>query len=197
MSANGKPLLLLDRDGTLITEQDYLKDPRKVRFLRGSLEGLQRLARAGFKMVVVSNQSGVGRGLMTEKDVHRVTRRFKQLLRAKGVRMARIYWCSHHPDAGCDCRKPELGLVRKAARELGISLKGSISVGDKWSDVALGQKTGGKGILVRTGHGRDALREKHDKQADYIAPDFKAAANWILKSLERESPSWSKKRRKA
>src|SRR5262245_16114054 len=111
MSVDGKPLLLLDRDGTLITEQDYLKDPRKVRFLRGSLNGLQRLSRAGFKMVVVSNQSGVGRGLMTQRDVQRVTQRFKQLLRVKGIRLDGIYWCPHHPEVKCDCRKPELGLV--------------------------------------------------------------------------------------
>ncbi|OGR92446.1 MAG: hypothetical protein A2992_07670 [Elusimicrobia bacterium RIFCSPLOWO2_01_FULL_59_12] len=177
-----KPLLLIDRDGTLITEQDYLKDPRKVRFLSGSIAGLRRLSDAGYQMVVVSNQSGIGRGLMTQRDVQRVTRRFLGMLTARGIRMAGVYWCPHHPTAGCACRKPKLGLIRKAARRLKRSWKGCISVGDKWCDVALGRRTGGRGILVMTGYGRRSLRETgRHPAADFTARNFQSAAHWILK----------------
>jgi D-glycero-D-manno-heptose 1,7-bisphosphate phosphatase len=187
MSANDKPLILLDRDGTLITEQDYLKDPRKVRFLSGSIEGLKRLSNAGFTMIVVSNQSGVGRGLMTLQDVERVNRRFNQILRSRGVRFGGVYYCPHHPRAGCACRKPKLGLVRRAARDLKTSARRCISVGDKWCDVTLGRRTGGRGVLVKTGYGRQALREKGRRRADHVAANFKAAAQWILKHVERET----------
>src|SRR5271167_4653631 len=149
-----KPLILLDRDGTLITEQDYLKDPRKVHFLTGSIAGLKRLARAGYPMVVISNQSGIGRGLMTRSDVERVNQQFLKLLRAQGIRLGGIYYCPHHPRTRCACRKPKLALVKKAARDLGRSWTHSISVGDKKCDVALGQRTGGRGLLVLTGIGR-------------------------------------------
>jgi D-glycero-D-manno-heptose 1,7-bisphosphate phosphatase len=182
-----KPLLLLDRDGTLITEQDYLKDPKKVRFLTGSLAGLQRLSKAGYPMVVISNQSGIGRGLMTERDVQKVMKRFSDELKTHGVRLKGIYWCPHHPNIPCACRKPKLGLVKKAARRLKRSWKGSISVGDKWCDVEMGQSTGGLGILVKTGYGSRTLREKgpHPKPA-LIARNFNAAARWILKNEQKE-----------
>ncbi len=191
-----KPLLLLDRDGTLITEQDYLKDPRKVRFLSGAPAALRRLARAGFPLVVTSNQSGVARGLMTRNDVRRVHARFERLLRAEGVRLAGIYFCPHLPSAGCNCRKPRLGMVHQAARDLGRSWRSSISIGDKWGDVALGQRTGGQGVLVLTGYGRHSLRQKkRHKAPDFVARNFATAAQWILKS-QKESKQWPKKRLK-
>jgi D-glycero-D-manno-heptose 1,7-bisphosphate phosphatase len=190
------PLILLDRDGTLITEQDYLKDPRKVKFLPGAIAGLKQLARAGLPLVVISNQSGVGRGLMTRDEVGQVHRRFVSLLRAQGVRLAGIYWCPHHPKLNCACRKPKLKLVRQAARDLKRSWKHSISVGDKWSDVQLGQRTGGLGVLVLTGYGRGSLMQHAASAADHVAPNFKAAAGWILKAAQKESPRWTKKRRK-
>jgi D-glycero-D-manno-heptose 1,7-bisphosphate phosphatase len=189
-----KPLILLDRDGTLITEQDYLKDPRKVRFLSGVAAGLRRLSRAGFPLVVISNQSGIGRGLMTRRDVQRVNRRFQQLLRAQGIRLKGIYCCPHRPDAGCACRKPRLGLVRKAARDTGLPWRCSISVGDKWSDVTLGQRTGGKGVLVLTGYGRESLaRTSSRRLPDFVARNFQTAAQWILKTAKKESVLWKRK----
>jgi D-glycero-D-manno-heptose 1,7-bisphosphate phosphatase len=178
-----KPLVLLDRDGTLITEQDYLKDPRKVKLLPGAVPALRRLSRAGFPLVIVSNQSGVGRGLMTREDVRRVHRRLESLLRARGVRLRGIYWCPHTPLDRCACRKPKLKLVRKAGADLGQSWRGSVSIGDKWSDVSLGQRTGGRGVLVLTGYGRLTRRQKapHPKP-DFVARDIRAAAAWIIKT---------------
>ena len=182
-----KPLLLLDRDGTLITEQDYLKDPRKVRFLAGSLDGLKQLARAGFQMVVISNQSGIGRGLMTRRDVERVNQRFLKLLKTHGIRLEGIYYCPHPPGVRCACRKPKLGLVKRAAKDLKRSWRQSISVGDKKSDVALGQRTGGRGALVLTGIGRQERQRERWIRPDFVAKNFKAAARWILQTAKKES----------
>jgi D-glycero-D-manno-heptose 1,7-bisphosphate phosphatase len=182
-----KPLVLLDRDGTLIEERDYLSDPAGVKLLPGAARGLKRLKRAGFRLVVVSNQSGVGRGLMTMGQLKRVNRRFLQLLKVKKVALDGVYWCPHRPSARCSCRKPKLGMAKRAAKGLGVPWKGSISVGDRPSDVQLGQKTGGRGILVLTGYGRQWSKKWKGRPADYIAKDFRQAAVWILKMTTTRS----------
>jgi D-glycero-D-manno-heptose 1,7-bisphosphate phosphatase len=178
-----KPLVLLDRDGTLITEQDYLKDPRKVKLLPGALSALSRLSRAGFPLVLITNQSGVGRGLMTRQDVRRVHHRLESLLAKRGVHLDGIYWCPHAPNVRCACRKPKLKLVRQAAKDLKRSWRRSISVGDKWSDILLGQRSGGKGILVLTGYGKATRSSKgpHPKP-DFVARGINDAVTWILKN---------------
>jgi D-glycero-D-manno-heptose 1,7-bisphosphate phosphatase len=192
-----KRLIFLDRDGTLIHEKVYLKDPRKVRLLAGTVSGLKALKRAGWAPVLLTNQSGVGRGLLTRQDVDRVHRRLQQLLGARGVRLAGVYWCPHHPDAGCACRKPKLKLVRKASRDLGIPWRGSFSVGDKWSDVAIGRRTGGKGVLVLTGYGRRMLaKNPGHRPADFVTRDFRSAVRWIIQQEGRESRLWKRKKTK-
>ena len=180
-----KPLLLLDRDGTLIEERDYLSDPKQVRLLPGVAGGLKRLKRAGFRLVVVSNQSGVGRGLMTLRQVKSVNRRFLQILKARKASLDGVYWCPHRPSARCSCRKPKLGMAKRAARDLRISWKRCISVGDRPSDVQLGQRSGGRGILVLTGYGRGWAKKWKGRRADHIAKDFRQAADWILKMTAR------------
>lgn len=179
-----RPLVLLDRDGTLIAEKNYLHNPRQIVVLPGVINALKRLRQAGFPLVVVSNQSGLGRGLISRQAVERVNRRFVALLRSAGVRLNGLFWCPHGPGDGCRCRKPNIGLVQRAAQKLGVSWRGSISVGDKLSDVALGLRTGGRGILVLTGFGREAARQKGGVRPDYIAKDFRAAARWILTRRE-------------
>jgi histidinol-phosphate phosphatase family protein len=173
-----KPLILLDRDGTLIEERDYLTDPAQVHLLPHVVDGLKTLKRRGFKLVVVSNQSGVGRGLITRTELQRVNERFLQLLKQKKVQVDGLYWCPHSPSARCGCRKPKLGMVRRAAKKLHVSWRGSISVGDRPSDVELGQKTGGRGILVLTGYGKRFIG--HSVKPDFQARHFKAAVAWII-----------------
>ena len=151
--------------------RDYLTDPKQVRLLPGAAEGLRRLKRAGFRVVVVSNQSGVGRGLITRDELARVNRRFLQLLKREKAPLDGLYWCPHDPSARCSCRKPKLRLVKRAASDLGISWKRSISVGDRPSDIQLGQSTGGAGVLVLTGYGRRWRRKS--VKADHVAKNFK------------------------
>ena len=188
MRDKSKPILLLDRDGTLITEQEYLKDPGKVRLLPGVAPALKRLLRAGFPLVVITNQSGVGRGWISARDVKHVNKRLESLLRQRGVRLDGIYWCPHKPSQGCACRKPKLKLVKQAARALGRTWRGSLSIGDKWSDVELGQNTGGQGVLVLTGYGRQTQSKKAGHRRPVaIARNFAGAARWILKNHTKES----------
>jgi len=174
-----RPLVLLDRDGTLIEEGEYLTDPKKVRLLPGVPSALRALKRHGYRAVVVSNQSGVGRGLISLSQVRQVNRQFLRLLKAKKAPIDGLYWCPHKPGDRCSCRKPKLGMVKQAARALGISWKRSISIGDRPSDIELGQKTGGTGILVLTGYGK---QWKKESGADHIAKNFKAAVSWIIKN---------------
>ena len=173
-----KTLILLDRDGTLIEEEGYPTDPKRVRLYPGVPRALRELKKAGFRLAVVSNQSGVGRGLVTLTQLRSVNRRFLQMLKKRRAPIDGLYWCPHRPEDGCSCRKPKLGMARRAARDFKVSWKRSISVGDRPSDVEMGRRTGGKGILVLTGYGK---RWKKSSTADHIARNFKEAAEWILK----------------
>lgn len=149
--------VFLDRDGTLIQEREYLSDPAGVDLLEGVPEALARLRAAGFALVVVTNQSGIARGLYTLDDYRAVARRVDEVLEVAGVRPDATYFCPHHPDftGPCDCRKPGRGMYLRAARELGLALKGSFFVGDRVKDVLPARTLGGTGILVRTGYGEE------------------------------------------
>jgi D-glycero-D-manno-heptose 1,7-bisphosphate phosphatase len=181
-----RKLLLLDRDGTLVEEGDYLGDPAKLKFISGVFKALKALQRAGYATVVVSNQSGIGRGLITRSAVDRVQAEFLRQLRRAGVTLEGYYRCPHAPEARCACRKPRLGLVKRAARDLGIPWKASVSVGDRASDVRLGQRTGGKGVLVLTGYGK--RWERHGTvQPDHVAKNLAAAIPWLLKEIRKDT----------
>lgn len=147
------PHAFLDRDGTIIREEHYLHDPARVALETGAVEGLRRLACAGFRLVVVSNQSGISRGLLSEADVAAVNARLAALLAVEGVEIASWHHCPHEPDLGCACRKPALGLFRAAETLCPVDWAHSIMVGDKPSDVEAGLALGMKAALVTTGHG--------------------------------------------
>lgn len=136
-----RPALLLDRDGTLIVDVGYPRDPALVEPLPGAVAALRALADQ-FALVIVSNQSGIGRGLVSEAEALAVHDRVIEVFGRGGVGFAGAYYCPHAPGAGCACRKPAPGLVVDAARELGLDLGGSIMVGDKPSDIAAGLAAG-------------------------------------------------------
>jgi D-glycero-D-manno-heptose 1,7-bisphosphate phosphatase len=184
------PTLFLDRDGTLIREVGYLNDPRQVKLALGVAQGLRRLKRAGFTLVVTSNQSGVARGLVTPAQLAAVRARFFQLLARQKASVDGYYWCPHLPSAHCACRKPRPGMLRQAARALHVPWRGGISVGDKPSDVQLAQKAGGWGILVLSGYGRKSAKAWVGRKPDYKARNFKAAADWILARVKKDG-SWT------
>jgi histidinol-phosphate phosphatase family protein len=140
--------VFFDRDGTLIVDHGYLSLPEEVEFVPGAIEVLQALQNQNFLLIVVSNQSGVGRGLITQTQADAVDGRFRALLAENGIRLAAAYYCPHAPDARCNCRKPEPGLLRRAAEELQIDLSESYMVGDKTSDCEAGEAAGCRAVLI-------------------------------------------------
>lgn len=150
-----RPAVFLDRDGTIIEEREYLADPAGVALLPGTAEGLRHLARAGFALVVVTNQSGIARGMFDENDFQRVQQRLEQLLDDEDIVLDGVYFCPHHPvhSGPCECRKPGTLLFRRAAEELGLDFTRSVFAGDRLRDVLPALALGGRPVLVQTGYG--------------------------------------------
>jgi D,D-heptose 1,7-bisphosphate phosphatase len=140
--------VFFDRDGTLIVDHGYLSSPDQVEFVPNAVSVLQTLQQRNFLLVIVSNQSGLGRGVITKPQAEAVDERFRALLSENGITLAGAYYCPHAPDAGCDCRKPQPGLLRRAAEDLQINLAQSYMVGDKLSDYEAGEAVGCRSVLI-------------------------------------------------
>ena len=181
-----RPAVFLDRDGTLLNERGYLGDPDDIEFYPCAVPGLRRLQSAGFRLVVVSNQSGIGRGYFTRRDLIRVTTRFLALLRRRGIRIDGSYFCPHLPDAGCRCRKPAPGMARRAARELNLDLKRSYVIGDQARDIELASNIGARGVLVLTGAGRRYRARARSLKAK-VTSNVATAAAWITSGWDTRS----------
>jgi D-glycero-D-manno-heptose 1,7-bisphosphate phosphatase len=186
--------VFLDRDGTIIEEIGYISDPAKVKIFSEAAASIARLNEKGIPVFVISNQAGVARGLFTIEDVERVNRRLLELLAEQGASLDGIYYCPHHPDfdADCDCRKPNPGLLLKAADDYCIDLSRSFMIGDKLTDVQAGKAAGTSTVFLRTGFGDKELEENHDevrKSADKICDDLTQAIEWILRVRSEERPS--------
>jgi len=188
--------VFLDRDGTVNEEVGYLRDLADLRLIPGAGAAIKRLNDAGLKVVLVTNQSGVARGYFPESLVREAHERLDQMLRREGARIDAVYYCPHHPTAGnsiytivCDCRKPGTGLIDRAVRDLGIDVKQSYVVGDKWSDVELGQRAGAHSILVRSGFAPDDpgnIRPAQISDPDFIAHTITEAADWIIQRTSKD-----------
>lgn len=184
-----RPAVFLDRDGTLLEEAGYLDRLERLVFFPYAIDSVRALNRAGFAVVIVTNQSGVGRGLYDESFVVRSHEVIAERLAAGGARVDAFYYCPHHPDAtvagyrqSCDCRKPAPGMLTRAAAELHLDLARSFSVGDKWTDVQVGQAAGAGGMLVRTGYGRaNEAAVPPGLSPAAIVDNVAAAAAWILR----------------
>ena len=147
-----RPAVFVDRDGTLIVERAYLADPDGVTFVPGAEEAIRRLKSAGFVVVIVTNQSGIARGLYDEGVLAEIHARMETEIEALGGRLAGIYHCPHAPEAGCDCRKPRAGLIARACRDLGIESLGAPMIGDRMSDLESARAAGCRPILVTNGY---------------------------------------------
>jgi D-glycero-D-manno-heptose 1,7-bisphosphate phosphatase len=190
MAPAGRSAAFLDRDGTLIEEVGYLDRLERVDLYPWTIDAIRALNRAGVRVVLVSNQSGVARGFFTEQVVADVHRHLAKLLEAGGARIDAYYYCPHHPDGrvaeyaiACECRKPNPGLVERAIREFGIDPACSFVVGDRWLDVALARRVNARGVLVRTGYGATEIRKPPaGMRADAVADNLAGAVGWILKN---------------
>jgi histidinol-phosphate phosphatase family protein len=173
-----RPAVFLDRDGVLNRDsEDFIKTPDELELLPGVPEAVARLNEAGYLLVVITNQSGIGRGLFEESALEGLHGKLRAEL---GVELTGIYYCPHAPEAGCDCRKPSPGMLHRAAAEHGIDLTTSYVVGDRPSDIACGLTAGCKTVLVLTGKTVDYDFNSFRPAPDYIAADLTEAVNWIL-----------------
>jgi len=186
--------VLLDRDGTVIVERNYLADTALVELLPGAAEGLRNLAAVGFGLVIVTNQSGIGRGYFDWPTLESVHARMQSLLGAEGVRLDGIYVCPHTPDDSCECRKPKRGLVDQAVARLGFDPAESVVVGDKACDIALGSRIGACTVLLRTGYGAET-EASGAATPDYVVDGLADAARVIAAlpdKRSREPTAWER-----
>ncbi len=186
--------VFLDKDGTLVEDVPYNVDPAQILLMPGAGEGLRRLNAAGYRLVVVSNQSGVARGLFPESALAGVERRLRELLREEGVPLDGFYWCPHHPEGtvaayavDCDCRKPAPGLILRAAREQGIDLARSWFVGDILHDVEAGRAAGCTTVLLDNGHETEWLLTPA-RRPHYTVQDLPEAAA-LIRTANEKGPS--------
>jgi D-glycero-D-manno-heptose 1,7-bisphosphate phosphatase len=173
-------LVVLDRDGVINEDSpEYVKSVAEWRPIPGSLEAIAALSTAGFRVVVVTNQAGVARGLFDERTLAAIHERMLSAARSAGGDIAGIYYCPHHPTAGCDCRKPRPGLLRQVERDFNCTLRGAPFIGDKTSDLDAAAAVGARPILVRTGMGAATERERSGERVETF-DDLRAAATALL-----------------
>lgn len=180
--------IFLDRDGTVNEEREYIASPDELCILPGSAEAIRLANDSGYKVVIITNQSAVARGLITEEDLRTIHERLREILSASGAHIDGIYYCPHHPDFGdspyrieCECRKPLPGMLRQAATDLDIDLSRSFMIGDRIIDLQTGNSAGSYSILVRTGYGStDEPRLKQSgARADFVADNLAMAMQHI------------------
>ena len=179
--------VFLDRDGTLIRNRHYGCDPDQIELLDGVVGGLRELQRASYRLVVVTNQSGIARGYFDEQRLAAMHRRLAELLAAHGVGITGFYHCPHHPEGtvsgysgACDCRKPRPGMLLRAARDHGIDLAESWLVGDILDDIEAGRRAGCRSILIDLGS--EGPPETELRTPIYVARNFGDAVAFILKT---------------
>lgn len=188
-----KPVVFLDRDGTLNEEIGYIRDVSKLALIKGAAAALKRLNEAGVAAILVTNQTGAARGYYGEEHIHRLNDRLQELLAVEGARLDAVYYCPHLEGAPvdpfgikCQCRKPEVGMVEEAfAKNPDLDRQYSYVVGDKSTDVELARNCGAKGVLVRTGYGEAVLKGEYQwkVEPDFEAGDIVSAIDWILADL--------------
>lgn len=170
--------VMLDRDGVINVDCGYVHEIKNFEFIPEVLDALQELAKTEFKIIIITGQSGIGRGYYTEEDYQKLTKHMLKEFEKNSIRIDGIYYCPHSPGYGCSCRKPETGMVEKAKKDFNIDLKKSYFIGDKTSDIKCGKNAGCRTILVRTGKaGKD---KRYDVRPDFVADDLYRAIKWIL-----------------
>jgi len=185
--------VILDRDGTIIVDKNYLTDPKQIEFLPGAVDGLRRLKEAGFVLVVCTNQSAIARGLMTEQQYKEIEKIFLDKLRKRGVEIDACYYCPHLKEGkveryavACECRKPRMGMFLKARADLDFNPFSSYAVGDSLRDLVPAYQMGMKTVLVRTGKGEQTVKvELVHRFVSHICADLNEASEWIISDSRR------------
>lgn len=183
-SSKSEKAIFIDRDGVINEDPigDYVKRWEDFRFIPGSVEALKRLQDSGYKIVIISNQAGIGDGVYSESALKDITAKMLSELKKSGVTVRGIYYCLHGKEANCACRKPKTGLFQQAANEIQFNPNETYFVGDKASDVQAGKTFGLKTIFVLTGHGKiDKAQLSPNVRPEQILPSLKEAVDYILK----------------
>jgi len=180
--------VFIDRDGTIIEELEYLKEPERIRLIPYSADAIRSLNEREILAIIVSNQAGVARGYFSEETVKEMNERLEELLSKEGAYLDAIYYCPHHAEFGppeyrkdCNCRKPKPGMLLKAAKRFHLNLKGCYVIGDRADDIRLARNVGAKGILVLTGYGQ---RAREEIKPDYMTKDLYQAVKWIINEVK-------------
>ncbi len=173
--SGAEKVVVLDRDGTIVVDRGYLADPEGLAFLPGAPEGLRWFYQHGYRLIVITNQSAVGRGMLSVEGLEEVNTQLHRMLEAVGVRIEQIYSCPHVPDDRCACRKPGTGLLLQAAADLDFDPATAIVIGDKASDVEMGRRVGATTILI----GGDRDRVAQAPRAHYVTTNLLEAARAI------------------
>jgi D-glycero-D-manno-heptose 1,7-bisphosphate phosphatase len=174
--------LFLDRDGVINEDQeDYVKFWEEFRFIKGVREALKEIHQAGIPVVVITNQSIIGRGMVTEAELSVIHDRMIKAIKKAGGNILKIYFCPHLPDAHCACRKPRIGMLKKAARELKLDLKECLFVGDALKDIQAGHRAGCCTLLVQTGQGEESLKK-------ILSGKTRIKPDWVCASLAAATP---------
>lgn len=179
--------IFIDRDGTLNEEVGYIRDQAQFRLYDFAAEAIRLINDAGWLAIVITNQSGIARGLLTEKFLGQLHEEMTRNLAQVSARVDAIYYCPHHTSIGeppyrldCDCRKPKPGLLRRAAEEFKLDLAQCLVIGDRFRDVETAQAIGARGVLVLTGYGREELDSHSGVQPDHVAVNLLEAVRWII-----------------
>lgn len=176
----GERFVFVDRDGTLIEDRGFVHRIEEFAPLPGAVEGLRLLIDGGYRIAIVTNQSGIGRGYFSEAQYAAFDAHLRRDFEARGVRIDASFHCPHTPEDGCNCRKPAPGMLERAAREVGANLRESVVIGDKVSDMDLASRAGCRAVFVLTGQG-EAQRQKLDESFP-IEADLESAARYILRA---------------
>jgi D-glycero-D-manno-heptose 1,7-bisphosphate phosphatase len=185
--------IFLDRDGTINNEVEFLRTSDQLKLIPRSADAIAELNELGFKIFILTNQSGIARGILTENDLHRIHTKLLQLLEEQNAHIDKIYYCPHHPEGSiekytkaCECRKPKPGMYRAAAKEYNIDLSRSFVIGDKMIDIQAGNNCGAHTILVLTGYGKTELEDcrRNGVKIDYIAKDLYEAVQFVKRSVD-------------
>jgi histidinol-phosphate phosphatase family protein len=179
--------VFLDRDGTVVFDKNYLSSLEQIKLYSYAADSINKLRAAGFKVIIVTNQSGVARGIFSEQDLQKIHERFLFLLKKAGAEVDAIYYCPHIDRDSCNCRKPKSGMILQSAKDFNIDIGKSYTVGDSIKDYLLGYNIGGKGILILTGHGKEQqtkiVQEKIKPMA--VCKTLKEAVSLIIKDAKK------------
>jgi D-glycero-D-manno-heptose 1,7-bisphosphate phosphatase len=180
-----KKVVFLDRDGVInFDSPDYIKSREEFEFIPGSVEAVRELTTNGFDCIVITNQSALARNLISAAELGRIHTMMKKAIASAAGRITDIFWCPHLPDDGCDCRKPEPGLIYQARRKYDINLAAAVMVGDSARDIECARRAGvGRALLVQSGKDGDVQGQLKARQMvpDHVAEDLRAAVKWILR----------------